>query len=714
LLSFPPLIHVTGEYERVQKKAFTNWINSHLLKVGQKVNDLYEDLRDGSRLLMLIELLTGEKLRREKGKMRVHKLQNIQNVLDYLTTKNKMKLVNIHSESLVEGKPTPTLGLVWSLILRFQISGAMQPSESGSRAMSPVEVSAAELKKKLLQWAQAATEGYEEVEVRNFTTSWKDGLAFCAIIDRHRPELLNYDDCDPDTPLSNLELAMSVAEKELGIVRIIDPEDIHVEKPDDKAVMTYVSFLHNAFPDMPPSRRKRGPEVSVEDYGELFAATRKWVESKRNEVAKRNFPNSVAEMKVNAEGFQTYKTKELPLHQRDMATLKDMYTRLVEQAAKKKRGAPVPAEMTFEPLEEEWAELQRENEECENAMKAHLDKLQKLEDLAQSILTSCATASVTLDTLESEVEEFETSCTSLPPQTVQENAVAIRDKLQNLEKPLAEMGSGVEELEDGNYHNLETVDNSVERVKSKHASLLSRLEVASSVATEAQEVVKVEDSIQELEVWLVSCGKFAANQNILGQIEEHRAFEREQLSAAKGRVTRITSSPPPPGLEGRVSQMTSRWQQILRQTDERLTGLEPLEEIAREFDRVKNPLEDWLLTKTETFASLPLVEVAAGELERERREMGELAKEVEERKREVDRLEELATKFEMETEPVQSLADRYARRLKKQGSIPDNIDATREERDPSAEPEASFVLQADALQVGQSLFHSTLEPGMET
>ena len=48
-----------------------------------------------------------------------------------------------------------------------------------------------------------------------------------------------------------------------------------------------------------------------------------------------------------------------------------------------------------------------------------------------------------------------------------------------------------------------------------------------------------------------------------------QAFEREQLSAAKGRVTRITSSPPPPGLEGRVSQMTSRWQQILRQTDER-------------------------------------------------------------------------------------------------------------------------------------------------
>ena len=54
--------------------------------------------------------------------------------------------------------------------------------------------------------------------------------------------------------------------------------------------------------------------------------------------------------------------------------LRDMFTKLMEQAAKKKRGAPVPVEMTFEPLEAEWVELQRENEECENAIKTHLDK----------------------------------------------------------------------------------------------------------------------------------------------------------------------------------------------------------------------------------------------------------------------------------------------------------------------------------------------------
>ncbi len=88
-------------------------------------------------------------------------------------------------------------------------------------------------------------------------------MGFCAIINRHRPDLLNFDDCDVDTPLENLELAFSVAEKELDIVRIVDPEDVCVPKPDDKAVLTYVSFLHHAFPDMPPPHWKKVGTIHV-------------------------------------------------------------------------------------------------------------------------------------------------------------------------------------------------------------------------------------------------------------------------------------------------------------------------------------------------------------------------------------------------------------------------------------------------------------------
>lgn len=104
---------------------------------------MFEDLRDGHNLLSLLEVLSGEHLvsiiyplffhiishtdksilsfqLREKGKMRFHMLQNAQMALDFLRYK-KIKLVNIRAEDIVDGNPKLTLGLIWTIILHFQV-----------------------------------------------------------------------------------------------------------------------------------------------------------------------------------------------------------------------------------------------------------------------------------------------------------------------------------------------------------------------------------------------------------------------------------------------------------------------------------------------------------------------------------------------------------------------------------------------------------------
>ncbi|KAL1399686.1 hypothetical protein pipiens_008003, partial [Culex pipiens pipiens] len=86
---------------------------------SRRVDDLFEDLRDGHNLLSLLEVLSGEHLPREKGKMRFHMLQNAQMALDFLRYK-KIKLVNIRAEDIVDGNPKLTLGLIWTIILHFQ------------------------------------------------------------------------------------------------------------------------------------------------------------------------------------------------------------------------------------------------------------------------------------------------------------------------------------------------------------------------------------------------------------------------------------------------------------------------------------------------------------------------------------------------------------------------------------------------------------------
>ena len=63
--------------------------------------------------------------------------------------------------------------------------------------------------------------GYKNVNIRNFTTSWKDGLAFVSLIHKHRPDLVNFNELDRDEPKKNLTLAFDVAEKQLGIPRFV-------------------------------------------------------------------------------------------------------------------------------------------------------------------------------------------------------------------------------------------------------------------------------------------------------------------------------------------------------------------------------------------------------------------------------------------------------------------------------------------------------------
>lgn len=80
------------------------------------------------------------------------------------------------------------------------------------------------LQEGLLLWCQRKTAPYKNVNVQNFHLSFKDGLAFCALIHRHRPDLIDYSKLSKDNPLENLNTAFDVAEKYLDIPRMLDPD----------------------------------------------------------------------------------------------------------------------------------------------------------------------------------------------------------------------------------------------------------------------------------------------------------------------------------------------------------------------------------------------------------------------------------------------------------------------------------------------------------
>ncbi|XP_013915221.1 PREDICTED: uncharacterized protein LOC106543687, partial [Thamnophis sirtalis] len=130
------LNNLKDERDRVQKKTFTKWVNKHLMKVRKHINDLYEDLRDGHNLISLLEVLSGVKLPREKGRMRFHRLQNVQIALDFLKQR-QVKLVNIRNDDITDGNPKLTLGLIWTIILHFQRKARFWRKRKGKKPMAP-------------------------------------------------------------------------------------------------------------------------------------------------------------------------------------------------------------------------------------------------------------------------------------------------------------------------------------------------------------------------------------------------------------------------------------------------------------------------------------------------------------------------------------------------------------------------------------------------
>ncbi|XP_042093485.1 dystonin isoform X32 [Ovis aries] len=362
------------ERDKVQKKTFTKWINQHLMKVRKHVNDLYEDLRDGHNLISLLEVLSGDTLPREKGRMRFHRLQNVQIALDYLK-RRQVKLVNIRNDDITDGNPKLTLGLIWTIILHFQISDIHVTGESEDMSA----------KERLLLWTQQATEGYAGIRCENFTTCWRDGKLFNAIIHKYRPDLIDMNTVAVQSNLANLEHAFYVAEK-IGVIRLLDPEDVDVSSPDEKSVITYVSSLYDAFPKVPEGGEGIGAndvEVKWIEYQNMVNYLVQWIRHHVATMSERTFPNNPVELKALYNQYLQFKETEIPPKETEKSKIKRLYKLLeiwIEFGRIKLLQGYHPND-----IEKEWGKLIIAMLEREKALRPEVERLEMLQQIANRV-----------------------------------------------------------------------------------------------------------------------------------------------------------------------------------------------------------------------------------------------------------------------------------------------------------------------------------------
>uniref|UniRef100_A0A8C7HMH0 Cytospin-A n=1 Tax=Oncorhynchus kisutch TaxID=8019 RepID=A0A8C7HMH0_ONCKI len=99
----------------------------------------------------------------------------------------------------------------------------------------------------LLKWCQKKTEGYLNIDITNFSSSWNDGLAFCAVLHTYLPAHIPYLELSSQDKKRNFTLAFQAAES-VGIKSSLDiGEMVHTERPDWQSVMTYVTAIYKYF-----------------------------------------------------------------------------------------------------------------------------------------------------------------------------------------------------------------------------------------------------------------------------------------------------------------------------------------------------------------------------------------------------------------------------------------------------------------------------------
>ncbi|KAK4455872.1 hypothetical protein QBC34DRAFT_314441 [Podospora aff. communis PSN243] len=343
----------------VQQKTFTKWLNTKIEVRGLEVKDLVQDLSDGVMLIHLLECLSSESLGRyaAKPKLRVQRFENANLALNFIKSRG-IQMTNIGAEDVVDGNRKIILGLIWTLILRFTINDI---NEEGMTA-----------KEGLLLWCQRKTACYDEVDVRDFSASWNDGLAFCALLDIHRPDLIDYDALDKSDHRGNMQMAFDIAHKEIGIPKLLDVEDVcDVAKPDERSLMTYIAYWFHAFSQMEKvenaGRRvekfvnnMQGAWEMQSAYERRMAALLKAIREQMESWQQAKFEGTYTDAKAQATAFASYKRgkkREWVAEKSELATLLgNIKTKL---GTYRLRPYEPPAELRLDVMDREWANLSK-------------------------------------------------------------------------------------------------------------------------------------------------------------------------------------------------------------------------------------------------------------------------------------------------------------------------------------------------------------------
>jgi Ca2+-binding EF-hand superfamily protein len=311
--------------------------------------------------------------------MRIKKAQNLNLALKFVQSKG-IRLLNIGVDDFLDSNLKIILGFIWTIICKYSIDD-----------ISEEELTA---KDALLLWCKKKTKGYNNVDVQNFHMSWKDGLAFCALIHAHRPDLLDFDSLNKADAAGNLQLAFDIAEQKLGLPSLLDVTDIvDTVKPDERSVMTYVAQFYHLFSankQQEVAGRRVGKLVDLleqiekmkEEYNVAAGAFIEWAQKKSPAFADRTTDNTSEDLSNKITAMTDYRGGEKPEKQAEKVKIDGLFNAVAMKLRSNNRPPFVPADgFGVKDVENWWNKVGDEEKNRNDWLAKEFARWQKIEQL---------------------------------------------------------------------------------------------------------------------------------------------------------------------------------------------------------------------------------------------------------------------------------------------------------------------------------------------
>ncbi|GFQ96041.1 alpha-actinin [Trichonephila clavata] len=628
-------------WEKQQRKTFTAWCNSHLRKAGTQIENIEEDFRNGLKLMLLLEVISSETLPKpDRGKMRFHHIANVNKALDFIASKG-VKLVSIGAEEIVDGNVKMTLGLIWTIILRF--------------AIQDISVEEMTAKEGLLLWCQRKTAPYKNVNVQNFHLSWKDGLAFCALIHRHRPDLLDYSKLTKDNPIHNLNLAFDVAEKYLNIPRMLDPEDINsTPMPDERAVMTYVSSYYHTFSGAKQAETaanrickvlkvNQENERLMEEYERLASDLLEWIRRTTPWLENRTTDNTLVGVHKKLDEFRNYRRVHKPPRVEQKARLETNFNTLQTKLRLSNRPAYLPSEgKMVSDIHNAWKGLEMAEKGFEEWLLSEMMRLERLDHLAQKFKHK---ADIHEDWTQGKEEMLQSqdfrNCKLNELKALKKKHEAFESDLAAHQDRVEQIAAIAQELNALDYHDAASVNARCQRICDQWDRLGTLTQKRRSALEEAERVLEKIDTLHlefakraaPFNNWLDGAREDLVDmfivhtmEEIQGLIDAHEQFkqtlgeadkEHKSITALAQEVQTIaTQCQIPGGIENPYTTLTSidittKWSDVKQMIPKRdqvlqteLMRQQSNERLRRKFAEKANAVGPWIERQMDSVAAI--------------------------------------------------------------------------------------------------------------